>query len=177
MRRQFPRVCLSGSVKTLILSALILCSFPFLAGADSATSTSTARVALQKRYDQWSAAYLKNDAAVLLRILSPDFSLKTGGGRVLARAQYEAILRKRKPDASGTRTYETRIKRLVLSKDAHVATAFTTETITEKTLSVPGSKRPPTRITHLHDYRDRWIWHGGQWLLLSSETLDESSHS
>lgn len=167
----------SVRVGRAVTVAALFCALLLVCPSERAEADNTAaRTALQKRYDQWSAAYLKNDVATLLRILSPDFSLKTGSGRVLTRPQYEVILRKRKPGTSLVTAYATRVKRLELSRDGNTAMAYTTETTTEKSPPVPDGKKAAP-VIHIHDYRDGWVRRNGQWLLRSSETLEERSHS
>ena len=130
----------------------------------------TAHRTIQTQYNRWSAAYAKNDTATLLRILAPDFTLKTSKGTVLNRSTYKAILLKRASTPQEPVAYKTQIKRLLVSR--YAATAYTVETVRENK-ATGGAVRTAETI-HIHQYRDKWVKRDSQWLLQFSETLAES---
>lgn len=149
---------------------LWLTCLPLLLCAPCHAQGRAARQAVQAQYDRWAVAYAKSDTATLLHILAPDFTLKTGKGKVLKRGDYKTILLKRSVTAHPPISYKTQINRFQVS--AHAATAYTTETLVEEKPAGNRLKKP-IKTTHIHQYRDKWVLRNHQWLLRFSETLDE----
>ena len=147
-----------------LLPAILL----LIASAPCRAGNTAERKAIELQYGRWSAAYARSDTATLLRILAPDFKLKTGTGTVLSRGDYKAILLKRGPVMQQLVDYRIRIDRLTISP--RTATAYTTETITDNRHAATSV---PTKTVHVHRYRDKWVKNPSGWLLRFSETLAE----
>ena len=124
--------------------------------------------AIQRQYDRWSQAYVQNDVAVLLDILSPDYVLTSFTGKELSYAPYAASLKLRQEAGIQSATsYKTHINKL--SMGAERASVISVEV-----MRTPDPKS--RKITfHTHTYEDRWVLQGKKWRLKSTRTIDEKT--
>jgi len=133
------------------------------------TKVSVVQKQIQAQYDAWSAAYMKNDVATLLAILTPDYSLKMSNGNTLTHDEYKVVLEQRKKKGQDTTQYATQILRVTLHGD--VAAIWSRETMTMKGKNPDTGK--PQDIQYQHDYIDVWSFVDGKWLLKGTSTLKE----
>lgn len=128
-----------------------------------------AKQEIQVRYNEWSKAYMANDVDTLTSILTPDYTIKTAKGALIARSEYDVMLNIRKEKHSDTTRYSTELLRITLREG--VAAIYSRETTTNPQKNEKTGKMES--LTYQHDYIDVWVNTGGKWLLRSTVTLKE----
>ena len=122
----------------------------------ASTVAASQKAQIETRYLQWDAAYRSADAAAMAAMLTSDFRLVTGSGKVISRQDYVKSLSKgNKPTV-----YKTTLMRISQRNRGRYAW---TEEISQM----------PDKDKHTHHYRDLWVLRRGHWLLEESKTLGE----
>ena len=134
-----------------------------------APNTQEAKLAIQKRYNEWSKAYMAHDLSTLFQILTPNYSIKTANGALITHDEYAVMLKLRKQKHSDTTLYRTEIVRITL-RDG-VAAVWSREITTDPGLNQKTGKPEP--VSYQHDYIDLWIHPKGIWKLKSTSTQEE----
>lgn len=129
------------------------------------------KAAIQKRYDEWSKAYMAHDVDKLLAILSPGYTLKTTKGAVITLPEYKTMLNVRKQKHDDTTKYSTEIQRITLHDG--VAAIYARETTTSQKVNKDTGKTEDT--SYQHDYIDVWELRDGKWFLKSTVTVKEQT--
>lgn len=114
---------------------------------------------IQKQYDAYARAYVKNDVKAMLATLTPDYELISGEGKVITLKQYKAILEKRRANNEKVDRYSVKIVKIEVK--GAIATVSSEETSATK-----GGKS-------IHHYEDSWVKRGRVWLLRRSKTIHE----
>lgn len=114
---------------------------------------------IQKQYDAYARAYVKNDVRAMLATLTIDYELISGEGKVITLKQYRGILESRR--AKGERADRYSVK--ILKIDVKGATANVSS---EETSATKGGKS-------IHHYEDTWVKRGRVWLLRRSKSIHE----
>ena len=111
---------------------------------------------IQKQYNSYAHAYVKNDVKAMLATLTSDYQLISGEGKVITLKQYRAILEKRKANNEKVDRYSVKILKI----DAKPTSA---EVSSEETSETKAGKS-------VHHYLDSWVKRGKVWLLRKSKT-------
>lgn len=114
--------------------------------------------AIRKQYDRFAQAYVKNDVAVMVAILSPEYTLVDEHGKAVDFKTYRAQLQSRRDMNVVSSAYIVEI--LSLERKGDTATLATKEV----TKGIGGAD-------HIHRYRDVWKLEKGVWRLVSTTTL------
>lgn len=122
---------------------------------------------IQKQYDVYASAYVKNDVKGMLATLTTDYTLVSGEGKVITLKQYKAILEKRKATNAKVDRYAVKILKIAVKG----ATAEVESEETSKVLAEDGSEASKS----VHRYLDSWVKRGKTWLLRKSKTKHEGS--
>jgi hypothetical protein len=153
----------------LSLSRLAVLSLALLVLAPSASAHSSVRKALERQYQTWAHAAVKNDVDRILGILAPEYTLTTFAGKVIPYDKYKKSLFARKASGKPSTAYTTRICDLSVAK--RVATVRSEE------ISISVARDPilqkDVKIVHTHQYIDKWRHTGRAWRLCSTVTTLE----
>jgi hypothetical protein len=137
----------------------------------SAQAHSTVRKALERQYQTWAHAAVKNDVDRILGILAPEYTLTTFAGKVIPYANYKKRLLARKASGKPSTAYTTRIC------DLSVASRFAT--VRSEEISISEARDPilqkDVKIVHTHQYIDKWRHTGQAWRLVSTVTTLEKT--
>lgn len=112
---------------------------------------------IQKQYDAYARAYVKNDVKAMLATLTPGYELISGEGKVITLKQYKAILEKRRANNEKVDRYSVKIVKI----EVKGATATVSS---EETSATKGGKS-------IHHYEDTWVERGRVWLLRRSKSI------
>ncbi|AIE85376.1 nuclear transport factor 2 family protein [Fimbriimonas ginsengisoli] len=148
-----------------------LTAFVLLGLAVVGYGQSSVRSNIDSQYKKWAKAAVQNDVDTILDILAPDYTLHTYTGKVIARKDYEASLRKRKESKQPTTAYETKIASVSVQGDT--AKVISDETSAKATIDPITGKN--LKMIHIHRYLDTWIRQAGKWRLQSTVTQVETT--
>lgn len=142
-----------------------------LALAAFASARGSVKDDIGRQYKRWAKAALVNDVETILAILAPDYTLHTYTGKIIARKDYEASLRKRKADNKPATAYDTQIAGVTVEGD----TAKVISDETSANFSVDPITNKKLKLIHIHRYLDTWIKQQGGWRLQTTITQVEST--
>jgi ketosteroid isomerase-like protein len=135
------------------------------------SAQASVRADIQRQYHRWAKAALSNDVDTILSILAPDYTLHTYTGTTIARADYEASLRKRKAANKPATAYQTKINSVRVGG----STASVISDETSEAVSLDPITNKKVKLIHIHRYLDTWIRSGGLWRLRTTITQIEST--
>ncbi len=139
--------------------------------APSAHAHSTVRKALERQYQAWAHAAVKNDVDCILGILAPEYTLTTFAGKVIPYANYKKSLLARKASGKPSTAYTTRI--------CDLSVASRSATVRSEEISISVARDPilqkDVKIVHTHQYIDKWRNTGRVWRLVSTVTTLEKT--
>ncbi len=148
------------------MKVLTACIIVFLAAGSFAES---ARKAIQKQYRAWAKASVANNVPAVLKILAPEYSLRTYSGTEIGYEAYVKSLKDRAKSGKKSSAYETEMKAISVSGKSASVTSW------ESSISL--AKDPITgkdqKIVHVHEYKDTWVLMNKSWRLKRTVTTQE----
>ncbi len=125
----------------------------------------TAREAIQKQYDTYAAAYVKNDVKAMVKILTPDYKIFAADGTSRSLKEYRASLQRRRDTGGKVDRYFVKILKLKVKGSK-------AEIVSEET-SVMLAKDGSELSKSVHQYADSWFKSRGTWRLKQTKTIKE----